>query len=79
MLILNGCLAAVNASVALRNARTNDNTVRFTAAEYLTETQICALFPRWSTQEQKHRIKRSGTDPNTEEEENPINKHMTLS
>ncbi len=37
-----------DASVAMRNARNTDNGLRFTAAEYLTETQIRALFSRWN-------------------------------
>ena len=62
---------AKDASVAMRNARTDEDTLRFPAAEYLTETQIRALFSRWSAQVQNNRDKRSPTNEPTEDEENP--------
>ena len=39
---------AKDASVAMRNTRTADGGLLFTAAVYLTETQIRALFSRWN-------------------------------
>ena len=55
---------AKDASVAMRNAITDEDTLRFPAAEYLTETQIRALFATY-------RDKRSPINEPTEDEENP--------
>ena len=58
----------------MRNARTDQDTLSFTASEYLTETQIRALFSRQSAQERNNRNKRSAisTNEQSEDEENHI-------
>ncbi len=57
---------AKDASVAMRNARNADGGLRFTAAEYLTETQIRALFSRWNGKGNQQRSKRSTDSENSE-------------
>jgi hypothetical protein len=50
----------------MRNARNADGGLRFTAAEYLTETQIRALFSRWNGKGNQQRSKRSTDSENSE-------------